>query len=51
VAGDDKLRSELLLRKLLTSLNASSSSRPQFDVVSYCVVDVVMRSSLLCRPA
>jgi hypothetical protein len=33
VAGNDKLKSELLLRKLLNSLNASSSSRPQFDVV------------------
>ena len=32
--SDRKLASEQILRQLLTSLNASSTSRPEFDVVS-----------------
>ncbi len=35
LANDRKLKSEMLLRKLLNSMNASSSSRPEFDVVNF----------------
>ena len=41
MADDNKLKTETLLRKLLNSLNATSSSRPQFDVVMFLIVVVI----------